>query len=1585
MALILLIVLLVNLTPVQNYIVDQATKSLSDRLKTKVEIDHIRIDPLNHLYVQGIYVEGQDKDTLLYAGEIRFRITDWFIFRKGIPVIKYIGLHDTYVNLYRTARSDEWNYQFIIDAFGSSPDTTTKKSGGTIDIDLKEVDLKNVRFDMNDAWVGSDMNFAVGSFSINADKVDLSNKIIEVDNIAATATKVILRDYDGGRPPKPAKPRSNIIDTTAFNPGNWKLKLSDLNLKDCYFCLDVGTRPAYQNEFDANHIHVSGIQLDAEKILIQGDTLTVELNNLAAKERSGLAIKKMKAEIRVSPNESICKNLLLQTPNSIIEDYYAMHYTRFPDFLDYINKVVMVANFKKSKVDSKDIAYFATVLREYPTVIHISGDVKGTVADIKANKLNLTDGYSTVKGNLSMKGLPDIESTYINYTEGELFTSGDGLFKYAPELKNNESVAIGSITHAYFKGDFKGYINNFVINGTITSNLGNIVSDVSMKIPDDNKTQTTFAGNVKVNDLNLGMLLREPDLGTITLTADVDGTESRTEGVAVNFKTIIDHIEYRKYSYQGINADGKLEKEKFTGNLLISDPNLSLGFYGLFDFSDKLLKINATANVLQSNLKELNLVQEDMTLVADFDMDWTGNNIDDFTGFAKVYNIDLTKKGHLLDLDSIYVKATETGTSKKLAIASNAFSAVLEGQYRLSSLPNSFQYYIAGYLPNYISVPSEPMQEQDITFELKTNELDSLFAMFLPNVSGFNNTTVLGVLSTSEQQLKLNAHIDAGKISGIQINTADITAQGNYRTLAVTADVGNISFTDTSLNGSFELNTTLGNDKLTFSLITKSRNALGEAVIKGQAIAHGDTLDASFFPSEFYLNKKKWDITGGNKIVFTDGYLAINNLFVKSGNQQIGIHSNNNGLQQRIGINISGLNVSEIGDLAGLSDYKIKGTINGNIQVNNLFSEMYVSSEIKALGLKFGKDTIGNVDIAGSYDDTKELLTLDDRTGIYWDDKSLTASGKFSFATNVKQNIDAQVNLNKTPLSWLSPILHGFVSDINGTLDGKVTIKGTSDVPDIKGKVNLDEVSMHIDFLGSVYRIPEASININNRSINVGKMTLYDRFDNTALLTGGIDHDRFKKMKLDFRMTSSKFEVIDLKPNESELFYGNLIAKFESLNITGPFDDVKVAINKAQPAQKSHLYLPLSTGSNEIGAYSYITFKKTGEEVEEIKKNNDKLTIEIEAILNPLAEITMIMDPATGDAINASGTGNISMAIPPNNEIRMFGNYTIESGSYTFTLPQLFFKRKFALNSGSLIQFQGPIDNTQLNVDGIYTTRARLYDLLSANEKTIIEGLDKREVDQAKLMRNIDVILTMGGSLGTPELEFKLESQDKTGAGTIAYKKLERVNNDERELFNQVASLLLINAFMPAEGGFEGGAASGVVNNVSDIFSGTASSQLTNLLAKLTGDENIAIDLKYQKYSFDNNDPGASNRNALSLGVKKNLFKDRLTVEVGSSVDWGKPTSSNNTSNFNPVGDFRMQYLLKEGGNLRGNIFRTSSYDVLADQNITRGGVGLSYRKSFNNLQDLFGGAKYMRKEEEAKIRSEEETDNTDSTQNGTN
>src|SRR5690606_36890033 len=99
-------------------------------------------------------------------------------------------------------------------------------------------------------------------------------------------------------------------------------------------------------------------------------------------------------------------------------------------------------------------------------------------------------------------------------------------------------------------------------------------------------------------------------------------------------------------------------------------------------------------------------------------------------------------------------------------------------------------------------------------------------------------------------------------------------------------------------------------------------------------------------------------------------------------------------------------------------------------------------------------------------------------------------------------------------------------------------------------------------------------------------------------------------------------------------------------------------------------------GTASSNSYSYVSFKTYGEEQVIVKKKpKNKLNISIDAILNPLAEVTLVLDPTTGDAINATGSGNLNMEIPMDNVIKMYGIYDIEKGDDTFTLKQLFFKR----------------------------------------------------------------------------------------------------------------------------------------------------------------------------------------------------------------------------------------------------------------------------------------------------------------------
>jgi hypothetical protein len=1551
LGLIILLAVLVNLTPVQNYLARKGADILADKLKTKVTLGHVRVDFLNHLLIEKLYIEDHNGDTLLYAGEARVRISDWFILRKDKPVLRYIGLHNAYAHLYRTARSADWNYQFVIDAFDTGVKDTTK-SQNKFELDLEKVDLQHVRFNMDDAWVGSDMNFDVGSLRIDANDIDIKKKLIDINKLDLSGSTIKIRDYIGGRP-KRTRPKLTIIDTTAFNPAHWAVKLNQLTIQTSAFFLKSTEKAPYPNEFDPSHIYVTNIEVDAHKITIVDDTIRGQVRNIAGNERSGLKLKKLAADVFVSPNATICKNLFLATNNSQLHDYYAMHYTRFPDFTEYVDKVIMEGHLNNSRVDPRDVAFFAPPLRRLPAnIVRLTGHIAGTVDSLVGKKLYFTDGFSTLRGNLSMVGLPDINTTFINFQQGELFTTGDAIMKYAPAVRNNPNVAVEKLSYIYYRGNFTGYIENFAANGTLNTNLGTIQSDVKLRLPGMDPGKSSYSGTVVSNNFNAGILFRQSLLGTITFNAKVSGVAFDPINAAVNINTVISHLDLNGYTYSNITAEGVLAKKKFDGKLLVDDPNLALSFNGNIDFSEELLSINANAYLLKSDLQALNLTKDSVLASADFDLNYVGNSIDNFFGYAKLYNINLLRNHHRLDVDSIYLRSSTEEGQKVLTLESNDVAARIQGKYQLSSLPYSFQQYISGYLPNYISPPTRYAADQDLIFTVTTREVDSLLGVLLPNVKGFNNATVNGSLNTSQQQLTLNAKIPYGYINDIHLNNVTLEGKGNFALLSLKADIENIVVGKGILSASMSIKTSLGNDSLSFNIASTSPDAVGTASLNGHAYARGDSLYLRLLPSEFYLNKTRWEIPTGNYFTFSQDYLLIRNFFLRSGLQEISIATENEGTLQSLLVETKELDMAQLGNMAGLADYQPDGRINGTVRIDHLFGKLMLKSDLTASNVKLGTDTLGNIILAGSYDGSKKIVSLEPRSGVYRGSSSIRTAGSMSFDTTNRQKLNGYIEFNNASITWLTPLVTDFLSQMTGVVNGTINIGGSATEPDIDGSVTLTDAATKLDILGTYYKIPSATISVNNKAINFGSVTLYDVYNNVATLTGGITHDRFRNMRFNnVRLTSPEFEVLNLKDYDNNTFYGNLIANVDPLTVSGTFDDIRLSVT-ASPAKKSHIYIPVKS-SNDIGSYSYVSFKSYGEQQTIKKRNKNKFSLTIIGKMNPLAEMTLVLDPATGDMINAKGYGNITLNVPANDDIKMFGNYDIEEGDYTFTFRQLFFRKNFIINSGSRISFNGLLSHTDLNINGIYSAKARLIDLLEEKEKVL---LPDNELRDAKTQQDVNVLLHMSGSLQEPRLTFNIDLPEKRSEGTFAYIKIKSINLNDRELFDQVAAILLIGSFIPPEGLVGSTAASGAINNVSEILSTTASSQLTNIVNKLLGNQDLAVEFKYKNYNLS--DPSTYtgiNRNEISLGVRKNLFKDRLVVEIGSAYDWGRPTSSSsNSSNLNLANDFRVQYLLTEDGRIRLNVFRTSNYDVLLDDNVRRGGIGISYRKTFDNLYELF-------------------------------
>lgn len=1556
---IILAVVLINFSPVQNFLVHRATRILSDKLNTRVTVKHVNIGFLNRLLLQGVYVEDHAHDTLAYVGELQLRITDWFLVKRDIPVLHYLGLKDAYIHLYRTRTSGDWNYLFIEDAFSAPPSNKKKTTTSQSDfkIDFQAIDLEQVRFHMDDAWVGYDYDIDIGRLDVNAQNFDMSKRIARLKNITLENGVIILKDYKGGRPPRPRP--VPVIDTTPFNPDNWILSVRNLDLVNCRFKLVAKEEAPYPNEFDPEYIDVSGIDLEAEQINIHGDTLTGKMAHLAAKERSGIVIKEMRSQVSVSPVATICDNLYLETNNSKLRDYYAMHYTRFPDFEEYIDKVRMAGRFKSSYVSFSDIAYFAPLLRKYPSVLRFSGTANGTVADLSAQNLQVTDGYSTIKGNFSIKGLPDIDNAPISWQNGELFTTGEFLSKYIPAMKDNPNLAFEKLQFIYFKGSFGGTIYDFGTKGNIRTSLGDLTTDIRIKMP--SKGRPVYSGHIVTNGFHIGSLTRQPYVGIIAMDAELKGASFDVEGLQIAARTDIFSVDINNYTYRNISADGTWQKKQFTGKMLVNDSNLALGFYGNLDWSKKDVHINATANLLKCDLQKIKLSQEPASLTADFDLNCSGQTIDDFTGKALLYNINLWRKSYRVDLDSINISAYSDENGRNINIESNLLSAAIKGNYKLSSMPPSTQYFLSRYLPHYIKPPLRYPADQDISFDIHTRDVDSMLTAFVPMLSGFNNAAIKGNLNTTRQQLKLSMEVPYGSVGGMKFYNTSITGEGNLEKLVLKGDVASFKVGDL-LNTSISLNASVGEDSVFYKIATKSDNSYGTATLNGKAYASGDTLYMSMLPSELFLNDIKWEIPAGNRIVLSGAYLYVSDLYLRSGLQELSFRSENETTTQSLSINASNIDLAQLGSLASLSYYRPDGRLSGYVRIDHLFGKPQVIARLNGQGVKLGRDTFGTVSLHGAYDVESGSVALDKGTGIFNDRYKINADGTIALKETGNAG-DAHISLEKVPLNIVAPFLEGYVSKIKGTVNGDIDLTGSINNPNTSGSLKLSNVEARVDYIGCLYSIPDGTINLKGQRATIDDITLYDVNKNSAALSGYVSYPDFSNVFFNVQVRTPQLQVVNLRDFENPLFYGNVVANAQ-LTVTGPINNINMSI-RATPTQSSQLYIPYNS-SGDVGTNTYITFKSYGTaQTNTQRKKKDKLSVNIAAVLNPLINITMVIDPATGDQISAVGSGNMNINVPADDDYSMFGTYYIDHGSYTFTFRQIIV-RKFLINSGSSIVFNGPLAQTKLDIHTTYQVRARLYDLLNTND--INQLRDNREIEDAKTQQPVNVLLRMTGSLSEPVLKYEIELPEKRSIGTYAYTKLSRINQSEQsELFNQVVSLLLIGSFIPPEGISSSMVMSGAINNVGEVISSTASSQLTNVANRLLRDKNLSIQLQYKTYSVsDAATLSPVNRNELKFGLKRNYFNDRLVLQLGSAYDWGRPTGNNtNSNNFNLAGDFRAQYLLTPDGRITLTGFRTSNYDVLVNDNISRTGVGITFRKSFDNFFEFIHGQKRNQEKKE--------------------
>ena len=237
--------------------------------------------------------------------------------------------------------------------------------------------------------------------------------------------------------------------------------------------------------------------------------------------------------------------------------------------------------------------------------------------------------------------MPDIEESYINLKSNNLKTSYTELANIMPGLKEINSPDLSALGNINFNGRFTGFTNDFVTYGTISTSIGTVKTDINMKFPA--KGPPVYYGQIFTDNLQLGKFIKSNDIGNVSFNGTVSGNGFNENDVDISIDGFVKQVQFNNYNYQNITAKGNLDKKMFLGSVSIDDPNLKINdLVGAINFKAKEPEFNFEADVLKFNLKNLHFTNDNFSLTGRLNLNFSGNNIDNFLGSAGIYNAVFT-------------------------------------------------------------------------------------------------------------------------------------------------------------------------------------------------------------------------------------------------------------------------------------------------------------------------------------------------------------------------------------------------------------------------------------------------------------------------------------------------------------------------------------------------------------------------------------------------------------------------------------------------------------------------------------------------------------------------------------------------------------------------------------------------------------------------------------------------------------------------------------------------------------------------------------------------------------------------------
>nr|WP_187263710.1 translocation/assembly module TamB domain-containing protein [Pontibacter beigongshangensis] len=1388
----------------------------------------------------------------------------------------------------------------------------------------------------------------IGTLELNEPRANLvkyeGTDTLNLSTFLKALNKLIRKD--------PTKPKNQPFD----------FSIDEVLIHNGRFTYDDFSKAPAPNGIDYFHMTVDKLNGRFTE-LEPGDTLRARITDLRANEtRSGTKLHNLDVRMTYAPTFWEFDELDLRVNQSHLQHYVRFDYDRFLNFRSFVDSVSVTANLKNTKVYSQDIAVFAPQLLNYDENLLVStAEIKGKVGNFTASNLDLTYGQNThIVGSLSADGLPNAKETFANIRLRPSTINASDIRHFLPKEVYTVAARLGTVE---LEGRFVGFYEDFVANGSFSTALGSLESDINLKIDDETRS-SSYTGYLKTNGFNLGRLVGNTDLlKTISMEGRIAGSGFDLQTARVTLNATIRQLHLLDYNYRNIKANGTLSRQMFTGKVAVNDPNLVINADGVVHLAPNAKAFNLVANLQKADLQGLGFTEKPLAIRAESDLNFKGLRLDDFAGTALFKNAEISYDGNTLALDSVNIISTVDQGTRSLSFVSDLIALQARGDFDYTVLIDDLKQLVHEYTLNFESNDvaiaayynqknSALQQEYRVDYDIYLKRANPLLHLFMPQltISDFSkiegsfrhgNTVIFDLFTRIDTVLYDNIALYS---NNIELNTSKLQRTPDVLASALITSEEQLlpSVGDTE---NFYLEGIWSERTINFSTNIAQTGQDNRATISGDLNFLENQVQLVFNRSNITLLDNAWAFTPGNTILISDRGRSIlfENFALTNRNQVfniLGLISDNP--ESILKVNVQDF---DLRNLNPLIEQQLRGRLNGELTVQDLYNQAILNSMLQVDSLHFDNVLIGDVVGRSDWNNSQQQLAMD--FGIsYGGKKVLSVTGNYK-PDAPEEQLDMLAVMDNSQLKIVEPILKPIMSNLEGTMEGRIRILGRLNSPVLTGSVMVNNGQFRFDYLGTTYRLTDR-VYFGANSISFRNARLTDLYGNTATISGGIAHDGFKNMVLDIQGRYRNFMVLNTTSSQNELYYGTAFAT-GTASVLGPVDNLQINVT-ARSNENTRIVLPMDN-QTELGQKDFIRFVNrnttdtTGVAVavEKQRVNLSGINMNFNLDVTDDAYFEIIIDRQTGDVIRGSGNGLIRMTIDTRGEFNMFGTFEITQGAYNFNLLEGLVSREFRVTPGGTISWNGdPLAGT-MRINATYSQQTSLADFAPSGAE--VQG-----------SYPVTAVIDLSGPILTPEIKLGLNFDElPQDAQTILSPFISSIKNDENELNRQVFSLLVMQRLAPPGSlGLEGAGTAAVGGSLGSLLSG----QLNTFFNSI--DSNLQVDIGLGRNTF--NQDALS---ALQVRLSYNFFQGRLRVTSQSGFsNAGGATGTGGTRNQNTYqGDWSLEYYITRSGELRARLEYNTNPSGLTGRALVSQSVSLLHTKRFDTVRELFGRNRASRRE----------------------